>query len=523
MESIVTLLQLLQILSTKSGNNGFLPDYARNRGILFGYLSLFDYLCTSKIQKTPLTMSQKEQKKWEEMICLTTDHEVEEMLRTLEYNWDTAASRMEQITHDRQLGLYDDSGVEAMAVFNRMERVGTLLFALYSRPQALLLSGFRSLLSRMNADHRMDAEIASLISPRKGREMVIDAPTIWKRIQETYERNTPSRQNDGAMLRKLFKDHYIPNMDDEDTMGWMTELVKLTPEDQEKLEFVNQMIDSMVYLSENLGKALSGSRQQIGMGLMMMQQAMETISQYADLGQMSNESADALFEEAKQELMKSEAWRTYWRDHVAHLSLMGENQLAEQLKADAEEVEQQLLDLHGYIYNKWDESADAFGAALKESHLSDDEMLRLIFLLAKKEMLEKEGDLPDSHLLKMRNNVLEWAAKLDVLCSEKYYAHYEEIWQDIVQNPIIGAQLSEYRNGKHNKGFNMQCFCHIIGWLMREKQFFETDSPAELARVLGDKYSKDTFKDYIKKTNIVLTAQSVFELESIINHYKSEK
>ena len=49
----------------------------------------------------------------------------------------------------------------------------------------------------------MDAEIASLISPRKGREMVIDAPTIWKRIQETYERNTPSRQNDGAMLRKL--------------------------------------------------------------------------------------------------------------------------------------------------------------------------------------------------------------------------------------------------------------------------------------------------------------------------------
>ena len=65
-------------------------------------------------------MSQKEQKKWEEMICLTTDHEVEEMLRTLEYNWDTAASRMEQITHDRQLGLYDDSGVEAMAVFNRM-------------------------------------------------------------------------------------------------------------------------------------------------------------------------------------------------------------------------------------------------------------------------------------------------------------------------------------------------------------------------------------------------------------------
>lgn len=465
-------------------------------------------------------MNQKEQKKWDEMICLTTDHETVEMLRMLAYNFEVAASRMEQITTDRQQGLYDDSGLEAMAVFNRMERVGTLLFALEERPQALLLGGFREQIAKMNADHRMDAEVTALISPVRNNGLKIDAPTIWRRIQDIYENMSHPQQHDNAIIRKLFKERYIPNMDDEESMGWMTELVKPTPENDEKLKEQREVIEKMVSLGEDFGKVAYNSKQLIGIGLMIMQQAIILMTPFIDIHCMSNEQVDAVFEEAKHDLMKSEAWQKYWRDHIGHLSLMGEKQLGEQLKADAEEVEQQLLDLHGYIYNKWDESADAFGEALKDSDLSDDEMLRLLFLLAKKEMLEKEGDLPDSRLQTMRKNVCEWAEKIGSLCSDKYIHHYEKIWEDIVQNPVIGAQLTEFRNGKHNKGFNMQCFCHIVGWLMREKQFFDTDSPAELGKRLGDRYSKDTFRDYIKKTNVVLTAQSIKELESILNQYK---
>jgi hypothetical protein len=32
---------------------------------------------------------------------------------------------------------------------------------------------------------------------------------------------------------------------------------------------------------------------------------------------------DALFEEAKAELLNSEAWKNYWRSHLSHLALMG--------------------------------------------------------------------------------------------------------------------------------------------------------------------------------------------------------
>lgn len=467
-------------------------------------------------------MKQKDQKKWEEMLSLTTDHEVEQTLRLLDYNWEVAACRLEQITKERKEGLFDDSGVEAMAVFCRMERVGTMLLALKDRPQALLLNGLRQQLAKMNNDHRMDAEVADMISPVQGKTMRIETPTVWKRIQEIYETMGRKEKSDGALVRKLFKDRYIPNMDDDESMGWMEALVKPSSDDEEKLESQREVLNLMVYLGENIDKVATHSKQQMAMGLMLIQQTIIMMSELMDIRNMADEHVDALFEEAKRELMESEAWRTYWRNHLGHLSLMGDNQLAEQLKADAEEVEQQLLDLHGYLYNKWDESAEAFGRALKESDMSDEEMLNLLFLLAKKEMLEQEGNVPNNRLQSMRTNVKELADKVGILCSDKYINHYEQIWEDIVQNPILGAQLSEFRNGKHNNGFNMQCFCHIVGWLMREKQFFDTNSPAELGKKLGDRYSQETFRDYIKKTKIVLTAQSINELESILNHYQKQ-
>lgn len=467
-------------------------------------------------------MNQKEQKKWEEMISLTTDHETVNMLQQLEYNWEVASSRMEQIAKEREQGLFDDSGVEVMAVFNRLERVGTLIFALKDRPQAVLLRGFRELLAKMNADRRMDAEVAAMISPAIVKDMRIDAPTIWKRIQEIYENLAESVESDSSMVRSIFKDRYLPNMDYEESLGWMMQFVKPVPEDEEKLEAQKEAIESLVFLGENIGKVAANTKQQMALGIIMIQQAVSIIGKAIDMRQMDNEIVDAIFEEAKHELMKSDDWRKYWRDHVGHLSLMGNEQLSERLKADAEEVEQQLLDLHGYLYNKWDESEDAFGQALKESDMSDEEMLRLLFLLAKKEMLEKEGKLPDNRLPIMRKNVCELAEKVGTLCSDKYIDHYEKIWEDIVQNPIIGAQLAQFRNSGHNQGFNMQCFCHIIGWLMRAKQFFDTDSPTELGNKLGDKYNKETLKDYIKKTKIMLTAQSISELEAILERYEKK-
>lgn len=119
----------------------------------------------------------------------------------------------------------------------------------------------------------------------------------------------------------------------------------------------------------------------------------------------------------------------------------------------------------------------------------------------------------------MRGKVKKYAEELYSLVADKYDDIYFKVWEDIVWNAILSSQLVSFRKGRHNDDFNMQCFCHIVGWMSREYRMFGSNSPADLGKKLGDKYSQDTLKDYIKKTKTILTAQSINELYTIMKRY----
>jgi hypothetical protein len=79
-------------------------------------------------------MMNKEDIKDRNRLELALDHETRQLISFIAYNWDMAASRMEQITKEREQGLYDDDGTEDIAVFARLERVLSALFAVNGRP-----------------------------------------------------------------------------------------------------------------------------------------------------------------------------------------------------------------------------------------------------------------------------------------------------------------------------------------------------------------------------------------------------
>ena len=454
-------------------------------------------------------------KKEQTILDLARDKHTHQLLAQVRHNWDVAANRMVQIAKERKEGFYDDNGVEVMSVFCRMERVGSMLLALRNRPQALLLRGFRELLGQMRDDHRMDLELTTLLSP-KATEQKIDAPTVWERIRQTYLGLAKGQDGNEAIVRKLFQTHYLPHMDDEQHLSWMKALIEPAQADEPHKDEQQELMESMAYLGANIGKVATNAKTQMALGLLLLHELASLLADACDIRQMADEVVDDIFETAKKELLESDAWKEYWRSHLAHLALMtGSTTLAEELRKDAEEVELQLLAIPGYLYNRWDESAEAFGRALKESDLSDEEMLHLLFCLAKKQALEGEGEAPDYRLQQMRSSVMEQAAKIFELSDERFDKIYERLWNEIVQNPIVGAQLADYRNGKHNRGFNMQCFCHIVGWLNREKHLYGASSPADLGKRLGDRNTWETYKDYIKRTKTVLSAQSISEIESI--------
>ena len=145
-----------------------------------------------------------------------------------------------------------------------------------------------------------------------------------------------------------------------------------------------------------------------------------------------------VFEQAKQQLLDSDAWREYWSNHKQHLERKG-GSLDKQWKEDAEEVEKCLMDMRGYIYNKWNESPEAFGQALKQQRLDDKDVLQLLFYLAKKDAITKEIEILDEQREKIENDALEAAAKKYVIPSVLLTEEAQVYWKRLRKAGFIVA------------------------------------------------------------------------------------
>jgi hypothetical protein len=146
----------------------------------------------------------------------------------------------------------------------------------------------------------------------------------------------------------------------------------------------------------------------------------------------------SVFERAKQQLLESDGWREYWANHKQHLEHKG-GSLDEQWKKDAEEVEEWLQDMHGYIYNRWNESPEAFGQALKREQLDDDTMLLLLFYLAKKDAIAQETEKLDERRETMEDNVPEAAMKQPELPAELLTEEAQKYWKRLREAGFIVA------------------------------------------------------------------------------------
>ena len=458
-------------------------------------------------------MNSKEETKDRNRLEVALDHETSQMIAYIAYNWDVAASRMEQIVTEREQGLYDDDGTEAMAVFCRLERVLNAMFALNGRPQAVLLKSYRELLEQMTDDKRMDREIADIMTAETS-ELSIQAPTIWKRLGEMLSSAGKSDSESKAVVRELYQKNYIPNMEGEDALKAMQSLVYEQEPDEEEKKRRAQLVDGLIYFGESIGKLASGTKQLMAMGLACVQIAVRLALDANDLQRKEDADVDAFFQMAKQELLSSDAWQEYWRSHIGHLSQKGS--VKSELRKDAQEVKQELLDTNRYLYTKMEESPESFGRALKEAGLSDDDMLRLLWLVAKKEAIEKEMGPVEPERGQMEKGVFEASQKLKEQAADKYYDYYDEIWDDIVLNDIIASQLKDFAKGKHNDGFNMQVFCQIVGWLQENYRFYGENTSVTLGKTLNHGKESDTFKKYFGVKDRDLNQQTISELTAIM-------
>lgn len=457
------------------------------------------------------------EKKEETILTLVRDAEAQQLLEGICYNWEVASSCMERISNERQQGLYDDEGVEVLPVLCRMERVYTQLLSLAACPQAVLLRSFADRLRPLTEDQRMDVEATALLAAG-GERMQIVPPTLWERLfsLSQSEKEPSELETVKDAVSDLYVDNILPHMDSEERK----KTLRVLGSDKEMAEQAEQVEEMKTRLTE-LGKTLRTvarcSRQTMGVGLMIGHAWVAHIYDIVDIRQHDGADVSELFEEAKREVLQSERWRNYWANHKKHLSQLGK--LPELLDKDAEETEQWLIGMHNYLYNKWNESPEAFGEALKTQMLTDEQLLMLLFHLAKKDAYAIETELPDERREKMEQGVYETLLKLNELVDDDYYMRYGMICQRIVKSEELAKQLLDFNSSKYNKGFSMLCLCKIIGYLNREYHLYGSHTPEDLGKVLGDCYVKNSFEtiaNYIMKKDSSLNGQCFKDLDEVM-------
>lgn len=449
-------------------------------------------------------------KKIETILQLVRDPQLMQQMDSICHNWEVVASRLQLIEEEREKGLNNDDGVEVAPLFCRMERVYSQLLSLVGMPQAVLLRSVMERLRPLADDKRMDREATRLMDPKEQQPMLVP-PSIWEKMLDMKSQNQEEAKK---LTSELYAKNILPHMDGEQ----LTETFQLLAGNKEGEEDAEVQMDGLfgdlADLGLNIHMAAQEARQAMGVGLMAGHLWMQSVCRQLDIRQKDAEELYDKFEEAKQELMDSDGWKEYWDEHLTHLQMHGKQ--ADELRKDAEEVEAWLIDRHHYLYNKWNEGPRAFGEALKAELMDDEQMLLLLFYLAKKDMLYLESAPAQERRQKMEQNVLEAAMKLHELVDENYYCQYEMMWQTIVKGKHTSALLLDCNSSKYNNGFSMICLCKIIGHLHREHHLFGNHSPEDMGKFLGDKYSRETFSNYIKKRQIMLTSLSIKEIEDAV-------
>ena len=452
------------------------------------------------------------------IIELAGDQEMMRLLNLATLNWEIAKNRVEQITQEREEGINDDNGVEMIPVFVRMERVYACMYNLLRRPQAYLLPSVINRLSPFINEKSMDAELVPLMSEKDESES-----DFWATLPESQTEGIDVSPQIKELLPGLLTKYLTPHMDYESISevlnvldNNLSSLVKAANEEGPKG-------GGLFALSKILSKTAYDNRVLMAMGLLIRHMVVELICKKLDIQNYEDAVVANLFEQAKMQLMESDAWHEYWTNHKRLLESKGS--LDMQWKQDAAETEQWLLNLHGYLYNKWNESPEAFGQALKRERLDDDKLLLLLFYLAKKDAIALETEEPGKRRKKMQERAFETAMKLENLAAGKYFNDYAAIWQRIILSENISQQLLNYNSSKYNQGFNMMCLCKIVGYLHREYHFYGSKTPEDMGKLLGDKYVKnsyDTFSSYIKKKETMLNGLCFNEIDEALEIAKKE-
>ena len=256
--------------------------------------------------------------KEKKIIALAGDQEMMRLLDQATRNWEIAKTRVEQIAQEREEGINDDNGVEIIPVYVRMDRVYACMFSLLRRPQAFLLSSVVNCLRPFLNENSMDAELARLMSENDQSE----PDDFWTMLSESQTEGIDFSAQIKKMFTEMMMKYVAPHLESEG----IEEVMDVTRNVDSQVKSANEegLKDYGLFtLSRKLKKTASDNCGQMAIGLLLRHALVNMICQHLNMQNYEDAAVANLFEQAKKQLMESDAWHEYWTNHKRLLESKG--------------------------------------------------------------------------------------------------------------------------------------------------------------------------------------------------------
>lgn len=449
----------------------------------------------------------------EEIKKIVDDERAEQLTAQLCRHWEVAAQRLEGLVQELATGMDTCVEAELYAALMRMQSSVMVLMELNKMPCAFLFSEYLDRISQTLSDIPMRQAVMVLATQLPAEQSDKQQEPFFDMIIHSLTQHLAmSPEHRKAILEQASPEKYVISacaeyLNVEDLMMIVGAFQKPAGSDTNQEETTDDL-KAMCQAMDDLAQKMDENMPLMLVWLMVVMLLPGILVNMMQQSRTDGKAMAQLFNKVLARVRDSTAWWNYWKDYRNTLHVVYDGQSKKEImKAEQGKERAELGKVPGGLFAKWATDKEAFEADFLEAGLSDDDLRSFIFhLTALSEIARElnptakygEEQLVRDETQKVGNAVLEAALRLQDLTDKAWFPHYNNMWQELIQNEEIFARLKVTHHSPHNKLFTARFFCHLVGE-MKKRAVFCAHSDNDLAEKLTEKRSVGTFRKNIQE------------------------
>jgi len=449
----------------------------------------------------------------EEIKKIVDDERAEQLTAQMCRHWDIATQRLEALVQDMDANIDTCVEAEIYAAAMRMQSSVMALMELQKIPSANLYSEYLDRIAKVVSNESISQSVVTLVQrllsevPSKQKDdffelliqMLVQHQALPKEVRETILQQVSPAQYIFTICAKYLKP---------DVLLQVASVIQNLSTKNDNPEEVTGHLKTMHQSMEELATKMNESLPMMVIWLFMLMLLPRFLVDMLQKGRKHSKVMADYFKAVLENVRQSTTWWTYWKERRETLKVVNDGlSLKQIMKAEQAKEREELGKVAGGLFAKWTTDSKAFEEDFFDVRLSDDELRSFIFHLTTLYEIARELDpttkfgeeqLVRNETQQVGDAVLEAAEKLHDLTTEAWFPHYNNMWQELIQNETVFAHLKVTRKSPHNDLYTARFFCHLVGE-MKKSAVFGGHSDNDLAEKLTEERYQGTFRKNIQE------------------------